>query len=413
MIVKIKDIKIDHINPRYPHSKNEQSQIESMIDHDGQKILFLMRDILDVGLSPLSNIGIIEENSNLIVVDGNRRVAALKIFLGEFDSYIKKNNPGLYSHIEMERKLHNNKLSFYKTIEVTRIKDRNAANQWVRRIHVVNEHGAHTLTWETYARRRFDHNILKQQNRVITIIDKAISEKILTDAVYYDIKKFSTLERLFDDPAVIKWIAFDFNKVTFTNKRKINRIKLLVNKIISGIIIQDIYSKKHRKEFIEKLEIENKIKPEINEITIKLNKVKTPKSRKANISFELKGLNKEDLAGLNNELKEIKIEKSPRVGIAGLRMMLELRVNWFINKHGIVKKSASLAEKLKACLSYAKDNNLAETSVIEKVVDLTEEHSYKSTLDDIIHKSNIVPQKKDILTLIDITKKIINILTNN
>ncbi|WP_052121861.1 ParB N-terminal domain-containing protein [Gallibacterium anatis] len=71
---------LDSKNPRHIPIENQKEIIAFLIENE--KIKPLAKDIAEKGLiNPLDLVGITEENKKKIVLEGNRRICALKLLL--------------------------------------------------------------------------------------------------------------------------------------------------------------------------------------------------------------------------------------------------------------------------------------------------------------------------------------------
>ena len=76
--INIKSLFLDSKNPRHMPIENQKEIIKHMIDKE--KVRELAKDIVKKGMiNPLDIIGIVVENGKKIVLEGNRRVCALKL----------------------------------------------------------------------------------------------------------------------------------------------------------------------------------------------------------------------------------------------------------------------------------------------------------------------------------------------
>ena len=79
----VKDLALDLANFRTVHQKSEQEALQAMIAVSPEYFWALMDSLLTDGYLPTENIIVLEQNSGaLLVKEGNRRVAALKIIHG-------------------------------------------------------------------------------------------------------------------------------------------------------------------------------------------------------------------------------------------------------------------------------------------------------------------------------------------
>lgn len=78
----VTNIKLDQLNPRIPPSDeilDQRSLIADLVYHD--KIIELSRNIANNGYFPIELLIVVYENKKYIVIEGNRRLAALKLLI--------------------------------------------------------------------------------------------------------------------------------------------------------------------------------------------------------------------------------------------------------------------------------------------------------------------------------------------
>ena len=80
--LKLSNLYLDLLNPRFEEQKSQNEALNTMAMDQKDKLLVLLRDIIINGLNP-SDIPIVmpdlEKKNGYVVLEGNRRVAALKL----------------------------------------------------------------------------------------------------------------------------------------------------------------------------------------------------------------------------------------------------------------------------------------------------------------------------------------------
>ena len=78
-LVPVADLLLDEQNPRLATpNQGQASTIRAIAESQGSRLLVLADDIVEHGLDPSHLFIVMEENQRYIVLDGNRRAAALK-----------------------------------------------------------------------------------------------------------------------------------------------------------------------------------------------------------------------------------------------------------------------------------------------------------------------------------------------
>ena len=161
--IKIESLVLDHKNPRLPNPMNSEiSIIEHMILQ--QQSMALLEDIAKNGLSPIEDIAVFKDGSGYTVLEGNRRVSALKLL----------NNPELLPLYSEKVK---NILEKYNTklmdIECEVFDKREDAKIWLERKHSGQQNGIGTKSWSAEQKTRFESGQSNNNTLAVSIIDFA------------------------------------------------------------------------------------------------------------------------------------------------------------------------------------------------------------------------------------------------
>src|SRR6266567_2207320 len=150
--LEVNQILLDPINPRHDPLQPQVELIKAMIDSQKEKVVKLAEDIITAGLNPSDVITVIphdSEKDKFIVVEGNRRITALKLL----------NSPTLCHDVALRRRfelLH----QAYTRNPISKIKcilypDRDSANHWISLKHTGQNAGVGTVDWYATEVKRF------------------------------------------------------------------------------------------------------------------------------------------------------------------------------------------------------------------------------------------------------------------
>lgn len=186
--LKIDKLVLDIKNPRLPSiMENEISIIEHMMDKE--QIMNLLEDIAKNWLSPIEDIAVFEGIAGYVVLEGNRRVSALKLL----------ENPDLlppYSkRIKDILKRYDTKLV---DVECEVFDKREDANLWLERKHSGQQNGVGTKSWSAEQKTRFEGSTSNNNTLAVNIIDFAKRNEI--DEVKVD-GILTTVTRFLANPA--------------------------------------------------------------------------------------------------------------------------------------------------------------------------------------------------------------------
>ena len=128
LTLKLSNLYLDLQNPRYEEQRSQNEALNTIAGEQKEKLLVLLRDIIANGLNP-SDIPIVmpdkERVNGYVVLEGNRRIAALKLF--------KK--PSILTSASLKQKYsklnEKHKGNIVKSIECLVVENREEANLWI------------------------------------------------------------------------------------------------------------------------------------------------------------------------------------------------------------------------------------------------------------------------------------------
>lgn len=250
IILNINDIFLDNQNPRLNTIYEQQEEsIKELLKLSEEKIYNLIVDISENGLNPFENIGVTKEKNRYIVLEGNRRICALKILKNH--ELIKKINLNLYK-----------KISKFKTnidkIEVIYFQNREKANEWIKLLHTGENLGKGRVSWNNKNKRLFDLRNSRPLNPVEKFVNTFYKNSTLSDEFLEKMGnlKLTNLERTISDPNIKEALGIEKignNKYNFDNVNIDVADKLMFDMIARKPKVAEIYNKDNRKEYLEKI----------------------------------------------------------------------------------------------------------------------------------------------------------------
>lgn len=311
IILNINDIFLDNQNPRLNTIYEQQEDsIKELLKFSEEKIYNLIVDISEKGLNPFENIGVTKEENRYIVLEGNRRICALKILKNH--ELIKKISLNLYK-----------KISKFKTnidkIEVIYFPNREKANEWIKLLHTGENLGKGRVSWNTKNKRLFDLRNSRPLNTVEKFINTFNKKSTLSDEFLEKIGnlKLTNLERTISDPNIKEALGIEKignNKYNFDNINIDVADKLMFDMIARKPKVAEIYNKDNRKEYLEKI-LKIDIPKEVISTNLNNNRediFKESKKESQNISQEDNKNEKNNISAneqINTELK-VPLKKS-------------------------------------------------------------------------------------------------------
>lgn len=235
--IKLSDLILDLENPRHELFENQPDIISYM---DEQELLVnLAKDIVNHGLSPLETIAVMKShNGQYIVLEGNRRISALKIL----------QNPDLLKE-EKSRKQINSALKQNENfvlpnhVKCIIFPDRKSSHTWLQRKHGGQQNGAGTKSWNAMQQARFTQSIGNQNKNALSnaLLEYAVQQCGINRETTKGI--ITTLTRFISNPVFR-------NNIGLSSKSTSNEIKLDISKPvfdkILAKIVADIVNKENR-----------------------------------------------------------------------------------------------------------------------------------------------------------------------
>lgn len=378
---KITELFLDQKNIRTPIAEKDQRAL--IIDmFANEKAFDLVKSFVQNDLFPDEFPIVVEEEGKRIVIEGNRRLAALKA-LAEPDLV-----PSYKNRIE---KLNDPNIN---EISVVVAPSRDEALTHIANKHTIN----YRRSWEPLRQAYFYKSLLNEGKSIEQIIDdfpdhniprfiKMLDMHRLAKSVHleeenkelvFDERQFpiTNLERFYDDSNIAEFLGFKFDKYGFVNikidKEEFKKAyQVIVNDIASGRIDSRRFNTKaERKKYVGNFK--NELKPdtskvsdhssddfEVNEPPKKTKKKKSSDHKNPKGLFRIKDLpfnaNSNSLKFVYNELRTINVKRFPNATHDLLRSFLECALVNFLKEVGeysIIKKSSQHHPKLSEMLTY-------------------------------------------------------------
>ena len=252
--IKLSNLYLDLHNPRYEEQRSQNEALNTIAGEQKDKLLVLLRDIIAHGLNP-SDIPIVmpdkERVNGYIVLEGNRRIAALKLF--------KK--PAILTTASLRQKYsklnEKNKEGIVKSIECLVVDNRDEANLWIERKHEGEMNGAGTVRWDNVQKSRFLASKTGKDSKAVQLIDfmKAATNGDEEFAAQLGKVSATNLERLISTPEVCSDLGLVYNHGEFSSKYEwgevLKGLKAIVKRLSQDDFnVSQIYLKDDRLKFM-------------------------------------------------------------------------------------------------------------------------------------------------------------------
>lgn len=414
---KIEDLIFDIDNPRFESLSDQRTALQKIVTDQNDKLFILAEDITAQGLNPADLTIVIESEAGdgrYIVLEGNRRLAALKLL----------SNPHLFDSITMKpslrKKFKNLIIKFNKNeiepINCVLCESRQEADHWRMLRHTGENRGAGIVGWDGIATARFTGKDVSLQ--ALNFVRNQGGVKI-SDPDKFPI---TNLGRLLGTPHVRNVLGIDIIDGKLCSELPPNEVLKGLNKIITdiqsgNIKVTHIMTKQQREEYADKLgksdrpDKSKKTQSWYLESEEKVPKEKSKKSLRQ--STERKNLIPRDcilrikdprINAIYKELKTLNIDKFSNAVSVLMRVFLELTTDFYITDKNLPglklnDPNLSLHAKVKAVADHLVNSGVPKNDLkgIRAAVDNKSSPFSISTLHNYIHSRYSQPKIRDLL----------------
>jgi len=414
---RIEDLIFDVDNPRFENLSDQRDALQKIVIDQKDKLFILAEDIVAQGLNPADLIIVIEledSDGRYVVLEGNRRFAALKLL----------SNPRLFDSITMKpslkKKFQDLMIKFDKKviepIDCVLCDSRQEADHWRMLRHTGENRGAGIVGWDGIATARFTGKDVSLQ--ALNFVRKQGGVKISDPDKF----RITNLGRLLGDPHVRDVLGLDIIDGKLCSEFPSNEVLKGLNKIITDIqnpnfTVSHIKHKPQRKAYADKLGKSDK--PDKSKTTqlwyleSEENVTKEKAKKSLRLSTERKTLISKDcilrirdprINTIYKELKTLNVDKFSNAISVLMRVFLELTTDFYITDKKIGgldlnNPNLSLHAKVKAVADHLVNEGVPKNDlkgIRASVANKASPFSI-STLHNYIHSRYSQPKIKDIL----------------
>ncbi len=437
--IPIQNLLIDLQNPRYDPRTNQREALMTLAREQGNKLAALAEDIInESGLNPaeLPMVMPSGDGTSFIVMEGNRRIAALKLLL----------SPSLASGLNLTdsllrkfKSLHDRaKESLSSEILCVIFESREEARHWIDLRHTGENGGVGIVSWDGVQAQRF-----RGASPSLQAVEYARHSNLLDDDTKKKLPKIAitNIERVLNTPDVRKILGVDVknNELIFKEPEEIVIPRLAA--IVSDIAnkkkkVTHLDTKDQRIEYAKEI-VENPAqrvdKPSSanNPNGVGASTTDSGKPRKGTKSLPVhrktlipKGLGLTiAVARLNkifDELKRLDVSLYANSCAVLFRVFLELSVDEFAETNSISlklvipsrintkgeripesEKEFSLREKIKTVADYMESEKICEVDELRGVRMVVSNRDHVLSIDSLnayVHNRNVSPSDTDLKT---------------
>ena len=251
----VAQLDLDCSNPRHGRVADQAAALSALIADQGRKLLNLALDIHSEGLSPAQRFIVIEQSDGrYTVLDGNRRLAALRLLanpelvpfdVGPTDFTSQIAAPG----------------SRPDRVACCLLPDRESANAWLERTHTGQLEGVGVVPWSPVAQHRFrPRGRRTQTSSAVAVLDwlRERTDDTVHQQIDVVLKDASTnLGRLLTDQGVRDIIGFKFKDhevvATAPEVALVRRFCAIVADLAGETVVTDLTHRGDREQHIRGL----------------------------------------------------------------------------------------------------------------------------------------------------------------
>ena len=254
--ISISDLALFLQNPRLSDSENQIESVRKMIRDQGDGLIKLGSSIVADGLSPIELVGVAfdEATKKYVVLEGNRRVCALKLL----------NNPSLAEDKSfrgafevLKNTFDNNPISEVNCVVFETVAD---SFKWVIRRHTGRQEGAGMVPWDPIQQDRANVNLMgKAPSTILQLIDSFESNPYFDASLKYRISEIpiTNIERLIGDPEVRTKCGYEIENGILKESKAKEYCGKVMSKVFNdflppnGLTVSSIYTSGNRREYID------------------------------------------------------------------------------------------------------------------------------------------------------------------
>ena len=258
--MQYRDIPVAHLdldvqNPRYGEVPSQDDAFRALAREQGSKLIALALDIHENGLHPANRLIVTQgTEGRYVVLDGNRRVAALRLLA----------DPSLLRPEDTPTDFADRVTSGGHVLSVVAccvFDSRHQARIWLERTHSGEQGGIGVISWSASAKVRFSPGRPDQASRGIAAIDwlraRTGTEAELQQRLLKVESRITNLGRLVSDPYVRARMGFDFSDntivISVSENAAIENLSIVASDLASGTSVTQLKSKAQRKAYIDDL----------------------------------------------------------------------------------------------------------------------------------------------------------------
>lgn len=430
--IKLSHLRLDPINPRLDDGKQSQREaLVAMLKAQGGKLVALARDINHNGLSPLDRFLVIDaedSQGDYIVLEGNRRLTALKLLL---NPELASGHLGAGEAKALKTLSVSSQYTGESEMDCVHVDSRDQAIHWLRLRHGGQLDGAGTVDWGSSERERFESRSGRSSPE-LQVLQFAVANGAISED-QAGLVSITNLKRLLSDSVVRTAIGIEIDRKrgkvlsAYPASEALKSLSKLLRDLASDSFrVADIYTKEHRASYVESLGRSHRpdpktrrpaaveltatrslLAPQASKVSpVGPGRVKPHRKTVAPTTIKLE-VPQQRLKDIHRELQRLRIEDHPNAGAVLLRVFLELSVDEYMKRRKIKPTGAKVT--LSSKLQQVHDDLLtravmqkAELAPIRKAISGKDLMAASIPLFNLyVHEVSLTPSPGDVRTAWD------------
>lgn len=355
--LQIEQLLLDSKNPRISGASSQRDVIQKLLDDQADKLLTLADSIASDGMSPIDRLLVVREkdgSDRFIALEGNRRVAALKIL----------SNPHILGGLQLKSSLQkafekvagNFQRDTVEPIACFEVSNREEGTPWLFLRHTGENEGKGVVDWSGLATSRFrGTDPALQALEFVSTYGNLTDEQKRVLAEHFPI---TTLDRLLSSREVRKRLGVEVKNQKLCSGLPPEELIKPLRRIIldlaeKTINVSQLKNSAQQIEYVDALDI--KSKPDLSQAgavraiesiqgyEFKVKPTRAARNAQRNLSERktivprATRLNIQDskIASIFRELRSLRIDQHPNAIAVLLRVFLELSIDHYMDFHSL------------------------------------------------------------------------------
>jgi hypothetical protein len=431
--LQIEDLLLDSENPRFVRGQSQRDILQKILDDQQDKLYALAESIADEGMNPMDRLLVVRDEKHpdkFITLEGNRRVAALKILT----------NPNVLTNLEVAQPIRRRFEELAKRFDRSPIEpisgfevlDRETGASWILLRHTGENEGRGVVSWSGLAASRFrgsdpalqaldfvkskgdlteeQAKLLESNNYPITTLDRLLSSRQVRQRIGIDVKQSKLVSDLLPDELMkpLRRMVLDLAEKKIT----VSQLKDTTQQVqyVDGFdaTCKPSFRKKVKSRAIDTI-LDSEFKTQTRRSPHKPHRA-DPAERKTLVPRTVRlNIQESKLASIFKELKHLRIDDAPHAIAVLLRVFLELSVDHYLAANNLPTKAKdpksgkefdkNLAKKVEVVVQDLVQKQKCNTKDFLGVTRaLSVQHSplYIDLLHGYIHNRFVVPNRLDL-----------------